>query len=247
MAVEKPSNPLGLHGAAAFQRAAPSPGQLPPPPPRWVKSSSLLASSAPRSSDINTDVDNSRDGDELGQQADSGNSSADATQSETALGYLQGTLLHAKISPLLPELAGKITGMILELDADEIAESLGDTRKLQSLVDEALAVLKQSGDPRALCIACGPALLSPPRSPPAAPARTPAKLPAEVPAEGPEAPATPLSTPPRATLPPNVSAVATAALLEALCVTPASMASSMASPKTTPSMPVMPAVPMCCR
>jgi len=61
---------------------------------------------------------------------------------------LQGNLLYTLIAPEYPQLAGKITGMLLELSAQEVADILGDSAARRRLIDEALEVLREAGDPR---------------------------------------------------------------------------------------------------
>jgi hypothetical protein len=63
---------------------------------------------------------------------------------------LQGNLLYLTLSPRFPDLAGKITGMLLELGADDVKEILGDEKRREEAVQEALMVLREAGDERAL-------------------------------------------------------------------------------------------------
>jgi hypothetical protein len=69
---------------------------------------------------------------------------------------LQGNLLYLTLSARFPaelysDLAGKITGMLLEgLDAGEVADALSDKATRDGYVDEALALLQESGDERAV-------------------------------------------------------------------------------------------------
>ncbi|KAI1487833.1 hypothetical protein F5X96DRAFT_680927 [Biscogniauxia mediterranea] len=53
---------------------------------------------------------------------------------------LLGELIFPKISAIQPELAGKITGMLLEMDNQELVNLIEDDVSLRSKVDEALAV-----------------------------------------------------------------------------------------------------------
>merc|ERR550537_1646390 len=54
---------------------------------------------------------------------------------------LLGEKLHAQISRQYPDLAGKITGMMLEMDNAELIGLLDNAPALQSKVDEARRVL----------------------------------------------------------------------------------------------------------
>merc|ERR1719456_1789058 len=54
---------------------------------------------------------------------------------------LLGEKLHAQISRQHPELAGKITGMMLEMDNAELLGLLDSPAQLQAKVDEARRVL----------------------------------------------------------------------------------------------------------
>jgi polyadenylate-binding protein len=58
---------------------------------------------------------------------------------------LLGERLFPLIHNLQPELAGKITGMLLEMDNTELLVLLESTESLTAKVDEAVAVLKQHG------------------------------------------------------------------------------------------------------
>eukprot|EP01083_Nonionella_stella_P053805 142190_1 len=55
---------------------------------------------------------------------------------------LIGHQIFSKISMVQPRLAGKLTGMLLEMDNTELLRLLGDQRALMEKVNEALAVLK---------------------------------------------------------------------------------------------------------
>ncbi|KAI1074781.1 polyadenylate binding protein [Whalleya microplaca] len=61
-----------------------------------------------------------------------------------------GELIFPKIQAIQPELAGKITGMLLEMDNAELVNLIEDTGALQAKVDEAMAVydeyIKTQGD-----------------------------------------------------------------------------------------------------
>ena len=63
---------------------------------------------------------------------------------------LQGNLLHTLIAPTLPELAGKITGMLLEgLTVEEVGAVLSDARVREERVAEALASARRRRRARA--------------------------------------------------------------------------------------------------
>lgn len=61
-----------------------------------------------------------------------------------------GEALYPKISQMQPELAGKITGMLLEMENQELINLTNDTDALRAKVDEAMSVydeyVKQKGD-----------------------------------------------------------------------------------------------------
>ena len=59
----------------------------------------------------------------------------------TVLFFLLGEQLYPKILPFNPELAGKITGMLLEMEIQEVVNMLESPDLLKSKVDEAQAVL----------------------------------------------------------------------------------------------------------
>jgi hypothetical protein len=118
---------LGLHAAGAFLRA-PSPGRLPKPPPQWLvrMASGSSASSASH----------------LGPPG--------LRRSASVQRELQGNMLHLILSQRFPDLAGKLTGMLLELGADEVAEVLADAKLREEALQEALRLLREAGDERAL-------------------------------------------------------------------------------------------------
>ena len=62
----------------------------------------------------------------------------------------QGNLLYLTLSPRFPDLAGKLTGMLLELGADDMKEILGSEGRREAAVQEALEVLREAGDERAV-------------------------------------------------------------------------------------------------
>merc|ERR1712095_251451 len=55
---------------------------------------------------------------------------------------LIGERLYPKIQVVEPRLAGKITGMLLEMDNDALLVLLAEQRALMNKINEALAVLK---------------------------------------------------------------------------------------------------------
>lgn len=68
-----------------------------------------------------------------------------------------GERLFPVIESMRPQLAGKITGMLLEIDNSELLHMLEHTESLKAKVDEAVAVL-QAHQPTALA-AAGPGKL----------------------------------------------------------------------------------------
>jgi len=54
-----------------------------------------------------------------------------------------GEKLYPAVSRLQPELAGKITGMMLEMDNSELLMMLESEAQLRQKVDEAMRVLQQ--------------------------------------------------------------------------------------------------------
>jgi len=54
-----------------------------------------------------------------------------------------GERLFPLVQSLQPELAGKITGMLLEMDNSEVLLLLDNQEALENKVDEAIEVLKQ--------------------------------------------------------------------------------------------------------
>jgi polyadenylate-binding protein len=58
-----------------------------------------------------------------------------------------GEVIYLKISPEQPELAGKITGMLLEMDNVELLHLLDDVDAMSGKVNEALAVLNEYKQP----------------------------------------------------------------------------------------------------
>uniref|UniRef100_A0A7S3B0P6 PABC domain-containing protein n=1 Tax=Haptolina ericina TaxID=156174 RepID=A0A7S3B0P6_9EUKA len=120
---------LPLH--AGFTKA-PSPRSLPRPPLRWTASAAAKAATSappPETATVPAVV---------------------LQNSGSVLRQLQGNLLHTLLAPHHPLLAGKITGMLLELPPDEVATLLSDERARAESVAEAMQVLREAGDPRAL-------------------------------------------------------------------------------------------------
>jgi len=72
-----------------------------------------------------------------------------------ALQHLHGTMLHARIARFLPNLATKITGMLIELEPAEVSAILVDLRRFGEYVDDALDVLRAARDVRALDVPMG--------------------------------------------------------------------------------------------
>eukprot|EP00912_Choanoflagellata_sp_UC4_P000820 UC4_evm9s507 len=66
-----------------------------------------------------------------------------ASLSESEQKQMLGESLYPSIQKLQPELAGKITGMLLEMDNSELLHLIEDVPALQSKVQEAVQVLKQ--------------------------------------------------------------------------------------------------------
>lgn len=54
-----------------------------------------------------------------------------------------GEALYVRIQDSQPELAGKITGMLLEMDNSELLQLLDDQNAMTSKINEALAVLNE--------------------------------------------------------------------------------------------------------
>merc|ERR1719217_1119314 len=54
-----------------------------------------------------------------------------------------GTKLYPRVAKYQPELAGKVTGMMLEMDNSELLILLESENQLKNKVDEALRVLEQ--------------------------------------------------------------------------------------------------------
>ena len=126
-------NSLPLH-AASYQRAAPSPSALPAPPMRWT--------AGPAGGPLPTLARSTQPSEDAPAQQ--------LQRSDFVVRQLQGNLLHTLIAPSLPELAGKVTGMLLEgLNVDEVGAVLSDARVREERVAEALAVLRAAGDVRA--------------------------------------------------------------------------------------------------
>ena len=57
-----------------------------------------------------------------------------------------GETLYKKIHTFDSQKAGKITGMLLEMDDKDLFKLLGDTKKLSEKINEALAVLREHNE-----------------------------------------------------------------------------------------------------
>uniref|UniRef100_A0A7S2CFU5 PABC domain-containing protein n=2 Tax=Haptolina brevifila TaxID=156173 RepID=A0A7S2CFU5_9EUKA len=129
----------GFHAGGSFLRA-PSPSKLPLPPTSWAARSSAAKAENSSSSSAPPPV----------QQG------AGLQRSAAVVRELHGNLLLLTLSPRFPtedygDLAGKITGMLLEgLEADEIAGILASEQVRDDYIQEALEVLRDDGDGRAV-------------------------------------------------------------------------------------------------
>merc|ERR1712098_904001 len=56
-----------------------------------------------------------------------------------------GERIYTAVLPMVPELAGKITGMMLEMENSELVALLEDQMKLKNKVEEARIVLQKHG------------------------------------------------------------------------------------------------------
>ena len=107
------SHTLGLHAGGSFTKA-PSPRALPRPPARWTSNPELQKSSeSARPPMAPPPV-------APPPAVDAAPPPLALQNSESVVKQLQGNLLYALIQPEQPELAGKITGMLLELSTDEV-------------------------------------------------------------------------------------------------------------------------------
>ena len=79
---------------------------------------------------------------------------------------LHGNLLYLAIASKHPELAGKLTGMLLELGAADIADILRSDECREEAVTAALKVLRDAGDERAAHALSAPAPPAPRALPP---------------------------------------------------------------------------------
>ena len=68
-------------------------------------------------------------------------------QSEQEQKRMIGERLYAKIEATEPTLAGKITGMLLEMENSAILQLLNDETELSKKIDEATQVLKEHNTP----------------------------------------------------------------------------------------------------
>ncbi|KAG5644585.1 hypothetical protein DXG03_008159 [Asterophora parasitica] len=103
--------------------AAAAPGPRGPPPPAPIPAASAAAPAAPEIPTI----------------------TAEQLAAATPLEQKQmlGEVIYLKIAGEHPELAGKITGMLLEMDNSELLHLLDDATALKGKVDEALSVLNE--------------------------------------------------------------------------------------------------------
>ena len=102
------SHTLSLHAGGAFTKA-PSPRALPRPPMRWTTpGGSALVSAAQAATAMPA------------PQTVLSPPSLALQNSDSVVKQLQGNLLYALIAPEQPALAGKITGMLLELSVEEV-------------------------------------------------------------------------------------------------------------------------------
>jgi len=154
-----------VYAGGAFLRA-PSPRNLPMPPTRWAGRGSALASAAAVATAATMPPPPST--------AASATAAAQHTGLERGTGVrreLQGNLLYLTLGARFPaasysDLAGKVTGMLLEgLDEDELAEVLADGALRNDYVGEALALLvEETSDERAVRALAAP--VAPPPQPP---------------------------------------------------------------------------------
>merc|ERR1719330_1966188 len=70
-----------------------------------------------------------------------------ATADPEAQKQMIGERIFPLIQPIEPRLAGKITGMLLEMDNTELLHLIDDNDALKRKINEALAVLKQYRTP----------------------------------------------------------------------------------------------------
>jgi len=131
---------VSRHALGSSFLRAPSPSKLPLPPTSWAARSSAAKAENSSSSSAPPPV----------QQG------AGLQRSAAVVRELHGNLLLLTLSPRFPtedygDLAGKITGMLLEgLEADEIAGILASEQVRDDYIQEALEVLRDDGDGRAV-------------------------------------------------------------------------------------------------
>lgn len=160
-----PASVAAPHGAAAFLNSRPSPGSLPAPPAKFfqprIKLPSLERHESTGAREAPSNRESSPEPDLVGPDpqgsASSSSSflSASSSYRSPALRHLHGTLLHARLAVNLPQLASKITGMLLELEPAEVSSLLEDPQRLGEYVDDALDVLRAAADTRALEVPMG--------------------------------------------------------------------------------------------
>jgi len=108
------SHTLDLHAGGSFTKA-PSPRALPRPPARWTSNPELQKSAVGAPPPMAPPPPTVAVG-----GAEAAPPPLALQNSESVVKQLQGNLLYALIQPELPELAGKITGMLLELSTEEV-------------------------------------------------------------------------------------------------------------------------------
>ncbi|KAB7497814.1 Polyadenylate-binding protein 1 [Armadillidium nasatum] len=96
----------------------------------------------PMSSEVNTSASQSSQQTITAAQGQESLTSRLASSSPQERKQLIGEHLFPRIREFYPELAGKITGMLLEIDNSDLIHLLEDSKSLKAKVDEALAVLQ---------------------------------------------------------------------------------------------------------
>jgi len=144
---------LPLHAGAGFMKA-PSPRALPRPPLRWTSSKLGLGAAAlpmpapPPAPAVVAEQS-------LAPAAPAG-APVQLQNFEASVKDLQGNWLFNAIQPQYPALAGKIVGMILDsCSTEEINPLLKDRVAREAMIEEALEVLREAGDPRVASINSG--------------------------------------------------------------------------------------------
>ncbi|KAL4402354.1 Protein phosphatase PP2A regulatory subunit B [Malassezia pachydermatis] len=133
-------NPNGPYPPGQFPAGGMFPqGYRPPRPPRGA---------APAGGNVNNAQGGQRGQNALAQQAvpaqpEQLTAAALANASPEEQKQMLGEAIYPKIAASQPQLAGKLTGMILELPVGELLHLLEDDEALTSKVDEALTVLRE--------------------------------------------------------------------------------------------------------